>query len=233
MSADFGAFEAFYAGPIQHPILLWGCAALGAWFALTRRNLAPSMRRYCAGLALLSGMDAWLTTNVVFGLGPLPASLGTVVPLFFVLMGDLRFLLLVTCATPEGGLVLRAKPVLIAIAATLIVPILSQLGLRLLPDSMQSARAMFLIYEVAFACLTLALLRWAPQLRRSPWLRSFGRYVILYYFLWAGADAIILATGSDLGFAVRVLPNWLYYGGFIGVLGWLAASAGTARPEST
>ena len=232
MSAEIGVFEAFYAGPVQHPILLWGCAALGSWIALTRRNLDPSMRRYCAGLALLSGMDAWLTTTVVFGLGPLPESLEVVVPLFFVLMGDLRFLLLVTCATPNGGLALRVRPALVAIGATLIVPILSQLGLRLLPESVQSARAMFLIYEVAFACLTLALLRWAPQLRRSPWLRSISRYVILYYSLWAGADVIILATGSDLGFGVRLLPNWLYYGGFIGVLGWLAAGARLARPES-
>jgi hypothetical protein len=40
--------------------------------------------------------------------------------------------------------------------------------------------------------------------------------------LWASADAIILATGSDLGYLLRVVPNLLYYGGLIGLIGWLA-----------
>ena len=41
----------------------------------------------------------------------------------------------------------------------------------------------------------------------------------------ATADIFILATGSDLGFALRVIPNVLYYGGLIAVMGVAAASA--------
>jgi hypothetical protein len=47
-------------------------------------------------------------------------------------------------------------------------------------------------------------------------------YVIGYYALWAGADAIILTSGADTGFLLRVLPNALYYGGFVPVVAWAA-----------
>ena len=59
-----------------------------------------------------------------------------------------------------------------------------------------------------------------------------SRFVLLYYGLWATADAIILATGSDLGFAVRVVPNVLYYGGLIAVIGGAAASASRGTSAS-
>ena len=47
-------------------------------------------------------------------------------------------------------------------------------------------------------------------------------FVIGYYGLWAAADAIILTTGADMGFLLRVLPNALYYGGFVPVVAWTA-----------
>ena len=46
--------------------------------------------------------------------------------------------------------------------------------------------------------------------------------MLLYYGLWAAADALLLATGADSGFALRVIPNLLYYGGFIAALARLA-----------
>jgi hypothetical protein len=78
---------------------------------------------------------------------------------------------------------------------------------------------LFLVYELAFAALTLALMRWHPN-RAVAWTRPVSRFVVLYYLLWAGADAILLATGSDWGFALRVIPNLLYYGGLIAVIAW-------------
>jgi len=38
-------------------------------------------------------------------------------------------------------------------------------------------------------------------------------------------ERIILATGSDLGFALRVIPNTLYYGGLIAAIGLAASTA--------
>ena len=68
------------------------------------------------------------------------------------------------------------------------------------------------------------------RVRDNPWLRRVSRFVVLYYSLWAASDVILLATGSDLGYALRVVPNLLYYGGLIAVIAWSAPlrSAGTS-----
>ena len=49
--------------------------------------------------------------------------------------------------------------------------------------------------------------------------------MVLYCGLWATADLVILATGSDLGYLLRMLPNLLYYGGLIAAIGLLAPRA--------
>ena len=53
----------------------------------------------------------------------------------------------------------------------------------------------------------------------------FVTFVIGYYALWASADAIILASGADVGFLLRVVPNALYYGGLVPVIAWTAPTA--------
>ncbi len=102
------------------------------------------------------------------------------------------------------------------------MPILSQAVLSVLSDAAGEPRVLFLVYELLFLLLTLALLRWHPGVRAVAWLTPVSRFVLIYYGLWASADAIILATGSDLGFLLRVVPNLLYYGGLIAVIGWAA-----------
>jgi len=72
MPTEPGFFEAFYAGPLQHPGLLWVAAVVGAAVALSRRSLSDGLRWYCIGLGLLSLTDAWLTANEIAGVGPLP-----------------------------------------------------------------------------------------------------------------------------------------------------------------
>ncbi len=222
MPPDAGLFESFYNGPIQHPVLLWIAAGLAIGVCRVQRGLDPSLRRYCMVLGGLSLLDAWLTSSPVFGLGPLPPSLARGVPLFFVLAGDFRYLLVVAAGTADGRLVVRGGSLLRAGALTLMVPLLTPAVLSALPDTLQSPRVMFLIYELAFTALVLALLRLHPACRAPGWIRRVSWFVVLYYSLWASADAILLATGSDLGFLLRVLPNLLYYGGLIAVMGRFA-----------
>jgi hypothetical protein len=50
--------------------------------------------------------------------------------------------------------------------------------------------------------------------RLQAYLRTVLAYVAIYYALWATADVIILA-GFDLGWALRMLPNQLYYAFFV------------------
>jgi hypothetical protein len=220
-----GPWEAFYASAYQHPILLWLAAGLAGAWALTRPGLDPSLRRYCRVLVGLSLADAWLTSQHIYGLGSLPSALSGAVPLFFVLAGDYRFLLLLGSAQSGGGIAIGARAALFAAALSLVVPIFSQTVLSALPDSLSSSRVLFLVYELSFAVLTLGLMRWHPGLRSLAWLAPVSRFVLLYYGLWASADAILLTTGSDLGFALRVLPNVLYYGGLIAVIAWAGSRA--------
>jgi len=231
VSPEAGPFEAFYASPLQHPGLLWLAAAAALAWCATRRGLAPSARRYCFALVVLSLADAWLTANHVVGLGALPAWAAGAVPIFFVLAGDFRFLLLLGAATAGGGIEPSARRGLAAAGLTLVVPVASQAVVRALPDALGAQpRVLFLVYELGFLLLTLGLLRWHPGPRSVPWLVPVARFVLLYYGLWAGADALILATGSDLGFVLRVVPNVLYYGGLIAVI---ATAAAQARKSAT
>jgi len=225
-----GSFEAFYASPLQHPILLWIAAWVGGAVCLSRQGIDPSLRRYGLCLTILSLADAWLTSNHVYAIGVLEGWAARLVPLFFVLAGDFRFLLLLGVGTAAGGIAWSRTRVCVAAGLAAIVPLLSQGIVAVLPESSSGSRILFLVYEISFFALTLLLLRVHPNLARNAWLRVISRFVLLYYGLWAGADVILLATGSDIGFLVRVIPNLLYYGGLIGVIGWAGARA--ARSES-
>jgi hypothetical protein len=220
-----GPCEAFYASPLQHPWLLWAAALLAGRFALSRGGVDASVRRYAAALVLLSLADAWLTSSHVYGVGTLGGRASSFVPLFFVLAGDLRFLLLFGAATPGGALAPDARGVAGAAALTAVVPVTSQLVLALLPGSAQGPRVLYLVYELLFFGLTLVLLRAHPRIARAPWLTRVCRFVLLYYGLWAAADVLILAGLREPGFALRVVPNLLYYGGLIAVIPVAAASA--------
>jgi hypothetical protein len=232
MAAEAGVFEAFYASALQHPWLLWAAAATGVVLALARGGLHSSLRRYVVALGALSVLDAWLTSSHVYGLGAKAPPFDSLLPLFFVLAGDFRYLLLAVAGTREGRLAASVREVLAALALTAIVPIGSQLVLWALPAELGSNRVLFLVYEVAFFALAGALARWHPNVQRAPWLRTLTRYVQLYYGLWATADVILLATGADAGFALRVVPNVLYYGGLIAAIGWLAPRAGEREQDA-
>lgn len=220
-----GPFESFYASAWQHPWLLWAAALLAGGWCLRERGLHSSVRRYCVALTVLSLADAWLTSNDVYGIGVLTGTAATVVPLFFVLAGDFRYLVLLGVARPEGTLRWAPGPVVVALALTLVVPGLSQVVVSLLPEGSSSPRVLFLVYEVAFFVLTAGILAFHSSIRRVAWLRPVSLFVLSYYALWAIADTILLATGSDLGFALRVVPNVLYYGVMIAVIGRAAAGA--------
>jgi hypothetical protein len=221
-----GTFEAFYQGPVQHPWLLWLAAAAALAVCLTRDGLQPSLRRYCIALVVLSLADAWLTANHVYGIGALEGAAASAVPLLFVLAGDLRYLLLLGAATPAGGFRPDARAWAGALGLTLVVPLVSQALLAALPGE-PGARVLYLVYELLFFGLTLVLPARHPGHARAPWLRAVSRFVLLYYGLWAAADAVLLATGADVGFALRVVPNLLYYGGLIAVIARAGALAAT------
>ena len=216
------SYAEFYDSFIQHPLLLWAAAILGLLLALSGPALSVTVRRYCIALATISLLDAWSTTNDVPGIGPLTGAAASFVPLAFVLIGDFRFFLFIESAKPDGTLAASAGAWMRASAWTLLVPSASQLGVLALGSN--ESRLHFFIYESLFVVLSIGLARvYLPRRSHAPqWTRRVTRFVIAYYALWAAADAIILTTGADAGFLLRVLPNVLYYGGLVPAIAWAA-----------
>ncbi len=220
------SYAEFYDSLIQHPLLLWVAAVVGLSIALSRRGLSRTVRRYCIGLTALSLLDAWLTTDRIPGFGELSGSAASLVPLAFVLAGDLRYFFFIESARSDGTLPLGVKALLRAFAWMLAVPVASQLVVAAL--SSDDPRVLFLVYEALFVLLALVLAAvYLPRRSDAPrWTRRVTRFVIGYYALWAAADAIILATDADVGFLVRVFPNVLYYGGLVPAIAWTAPRPG-------
>jgi hypothetical protein len=213
--AEPGVFEAFYASALQHPLLLWLAAAAGLAIGLAQRDRHASVRRYVIVLAVLSALDAWLTSTHIYGIGALPGALASAVPVFFVIAGDARYLLVVEAATARGELEVAPRAFARALGLALIVPIAAFAITALFVPG--QARILYLTHELLFCTLTLVLLRWHPN-AALPWVRKVSHFVLVYYGLWAAADVILLATRADIGFALRVVPNVLYYGGLIAAI---------------
>lgn len=216
------SYAEFYDSFIQHPLLLWAAAILGLLLALSGPALSVTVRRYCIALASLSLLDAWLTTNDVPGIGPLTGAAASFVPLAFVLLGDFRFFLFIESAKPDGTLGASAGAWMRASAWTLLVPVASQLAVFGLGAN--EPRILFFVYEMLFVLLSVGLAQvYLPRRSRAlRWTRRVTRFVIAYYALWAAADAIILTTGADVGFLLRLVPNALYFGGLVPAIAWAA-----------
>jgi hypothetical protein len=201
-----GVFEAFYQSPLQHPILLWISNLFGTGLALLAiRRLAPARRRPIQNFvllwALISTLDAWLSANHVYGFGSLPGGLSSIIPFLFVWAGDYRIFIAMDSRIPSWR----------GVAASLVVPILA--GALTLG---QTPRILFLTYELMFMAWIL-LYGKLTKLDRVGSARRIRNLALTFYSLWVIADLLILilpVPTNDLGFAVRVIPNLIYYGAF-------------------
>jgi hypothetical protein len=146
--------------------------------------------------------------------------------LAFVLLGDFRVYWLVLALALRDA----RRGARLAAAATPAVPLLAYVGdrlwERLAPDP--SGQRLWLIHELLFSGVAIWLAsRWLPARVDDPamlrLLRRVCSYVTLYYGLWAGCDAIWLATEFDPIWLLRAVPNQLYYAFFVPFV-WLAWS---------
>jgi len=176
-------------------------------------GVEPYAARFVRGWAIVFAVVACVdpVTTGLFGWPMLP----------FVLLGDYRVFALVLVVMQPGRSRLAALGE--AAAWTAVVPALAYgtyvaLGAVHGP---QPETILWLVYEVAFALLTLVVMtRVLParvgiergQVRR--YVRAVLAIVVAYYVLWAAADVIILA-GYDWGWGLRIVPNLLYYGGVV------------------
>lgn len=218
-------FLSFYTSDLQTTYATWPVPlALLAWLVLTGGRAALTrdarfVRAYAMFFAVETVLDPLVTGPLTRWLGLSDTTAGLVVLVFFVLLGDFRVLyLLHRLSFPE-----RARERLIAESAawTLIVP-LAALSIREVLTALLGSlgdSAIWLIYELCFLALALALRqivlpRWVVgpgRERRLAYLRSVAAYAAVYYALWATADVLIQVLELDAGWALRVVPNQLYY----------------------
>ena len=217
-------FQAIYDSPWHSPAAFWAAAvAFLAWWMRRKPFLVAFVALFTVEIladALASG--GWSPLTLLRSPWASPVSIG------FVILGDFRYFLLVERHAPRAGAAGAAPGDVTpkaawaaAVALALIVPVASALATRVLPPRLADVRWTFLVYEVMFVGLSLALrFAWLPR-RLGPapaavrtWLLRVTGFEIAQYGLWALADVIILA-GADAGFALRLLPNAMYYALFL------------------
>ncbi len=230
----FESFADFYRSNAQSVILL---QALPLAFLAWRAAVSTAHERAVSGVAspfvalwtLLFAfetlIDPWATGPLVRALGVYDGFGGSAILFVFVWLGDFRvlgLLLGVAALASRDG----AQPIGPALARaaglTCVIPIFAgtlDLVLGLALPSLP-ANTLWVIYELGFLALAIALGRvWVARLdvddATAAYLRALAGYSASYYALWASADLVILGLGWDAGWALRVVPNQLYYGGWV------------------
>lgn len=193
-------------------------------YLLLRR---PALKTYLLIFSFTTLMDILVAGKIL----PLPSEqTRTVLEYIFVLIGDMRYILLLafllygqkTLAELRTfrltGDVLR--PTLIfTLFPTLLVSALNFAK----PELLQIPRHKFLSYEIIFFTLTLLWIYVVlPQKnisdKEAGFLRRASLPVFVFYGLWSVSDILIL-RGVEAGYALRIVPNLTYYCGF---LWWVA-----------
>ena len=234
--AYYGDLQSLYA-------LLVAPIAFLAWRLTAgvdeRRAEAAGAARFVSGLTLLFAIETMIDPIVT---GPLielelfrDSKASTLIPFLFVLLGDLRVLLLaIGVARPERML---RENFAWALGTALIVPIVAGLGFAstrwIWPEV--DGKVLWMIYEFGFFALCVFLARvWVPRSvpndpPLSAFLKTIFGYSAAYYALWWVADVLIVVADLDLGWAIRIVPNQLYYAFWVPFVYWRFFSV---RPEN-
>lgn len=167
-------------------------------------------------------LDPVATGPVVRWLGAGDTGLGTAILLTFVLLGDFRvYLLLFRFARPGRPF---AQVLVESAAWTFVVPLFAfgvDSALHAVRPGLPE-QSIWLVYELAFLTVAVwlrsaGIARFAADAdaatRRA--LQAVAGYAAVYYALWATADVVIMVLGLDVGWALRVIPNQLYYAFFL------------------
>jgi hypothetical protein len=197
----------FHDSPWHNPLSFW-LAGLALLPVIVR--LRGFIRRYLLAFTIAISVDA-LLSGALSPIGGAPPAFGTAVALVFVLLGDLRFFLLVERFARRRSYVARA------LGLTMVVPVLViPVRLAAAPD-----RVLWLTYESLFVALAVALrtivlprrLHHVPVATRR-FLFALTTFQIVQYGLWASADLLLLRD-VGLGWGLRVAANTMYYAGFL------------------
>lgn len=233
------SWQAFYQGELQglYSLLVIPIAFLAYRLVVPHdrgRAVAPEAAQFVAILTLVFAVETMIDP---FATGPLlksPGLKGTVasslIPFVFVYLGDLRVLLLALgVAHPERGWVANLGR---AALMTLIVPFFAGVcffGAQHLLDNVHD-QVLWILYEAGFLALCVVMGRaWVDvnvpgsnpsRAETRAFLKTVFGYSAGYYALWLTADFVILLGKMDLGWAMRMVPNQLYYALWVPFVYW-------------
>lgn len=198
-------WKSVYESALFHPVLFWIAGALFVVAIATRMS-------FLQGYLVLGAFEILADATLTGPWSPVPQvkALATAVPLAFVIMGDARYFVIVE-RVRSGKLDARALAT--AIGFAFIVPVASYVPQLLWPATFEKSRHVFLLYETMFLVLAIGMRAWLPRRLDGEgrrWALRLTEFEIAQYALWALADVVILA-GSDAGFALRLVPNAMYY----------------------
>lgn len=213
---------------------LYDSQAVGVWALLVVPALflgVLAARGVAPGPGVEPYANRWVRVwTIVFVLAALADPIATGLlgaPLLpFVLLGDYRVFALVLPVMEPGRP--RASVLAEAAAWTLPVPLVAYGAVRLASALVGEppGTTLWIVYEGAFAALAVFLLvRVLPRrvgLERGAvrrYVRTVLAFVVAYYLLWAASDVLVL-SGYEGGWGLRVVPNLLYYGAFVPFAYW-------------
>ena len=209
----------------HHPGLAFGLCAIAA-AVVVRRVPAGPLQRALLAFTALTALDAFLTG----ALSPLAGgALAQPVSIAFVILGDLRLFVLLERFRGDSR-----WPVAIGRAAafSLLVPVAQAVAIRSAPETFSDLRRIYLVYELLFVFLAVALLvaRYPSRSAKSPALgwyaTSLVGFSLVQYALWVACDVLIL-SGVEIAYVLRFVPNALYYGLFLVFAAWRAPMEAT------
>lgn len=231
---EFFWHEAYYGQLQSLYALLIAPIAFLAWRLTAgvdaRRADMPQAARFVSGLTLFFAIETMIDPIAT---GPLieldlfrDNFAATLIPFLFVLLGDLRVLLLaIGVARPERTL---GQNLAWALGVSFVVPAVTGIGFALTRWVWPNihGQVLWMIYEFAFFVLCVVLARvWVPRSfpenpRLVAFLKTIFAYSAAYYALWWIADIIIVVADLDLGWAIRIVPNQLYYALWVPFVYW-------------
>lgn len=203
-----------YDSAWHHPFVAYVGGAI-LLFAIARK--LPFFHAYLTVFLVTILADA--TVTGAWSPVPLDTTAYTFFSVLFIILGDLRYFLLAERVTrPADSL---ARTLVFSVPVSFLMPLATGIMTRTIP-AMADTRVLYAVYELAMVPLVLGLdrLRFqkrevAPEIRR--WVRDVSFFFAALYFGWGACDVVILA-GADIGHALRIVPNVMYYALFLPVV---------------
>jgi len=209
-------FKSVYDSPLVATLLPCIAAIIVVGLALLRKD--AFVRAYGALFGVAIAADAYLNgpwTFVKSGTG-----WATAVSVLFVILGDFRYFVALEVSLQNARIWLRA------LGWAFIVPVTVQIVRWSVPRIEKDERATFLLYEISFFALAVAMrAARVPRAKNRKLAARVTAFELAQYGLWIAADVGLVATDADAFYAPRLAANLMYYVAFVPVtMRWLEST---------